>query len=257
MPLGYGRRSHIGKSPDVYYKLHKRSLFSPDLEQAEYGLCLAVSIVVGIAHSTNDINKYNYLTYKGNYSELIHEAKMLCYNANVNLQFGGSVNEIIQFQQYLGEEYRIVVYASRDGKEVFFKACHDTFKYTIHILFEEAHYSLILSPTAVFATAYFCGYCCIGYTTKFGHKRCRVRCNKCLQSPPCQTIVSMKCNSCKREFPNATCLENHILQGICDKIKMCQQCCMSYVVKKNSEHVCGQKYCKVQGENHLKVIPSC
>lgn len=89
------------------------------------------------------------------------------------------MNEIIRLQNFLGIDYRIVVYASRDGKVILFKACHEGFKHTINILFDENHYSLILSPTAVFATAYFCKYCCIGYTSKLGHSRCWIRCNKC------------------------------------------------------------------------------
>lgn len=88
IPVGYGRRSHIGKSSDKYYKLHKRSMFSPNLRTEDYGLCLAVSIVVGIAHLTDDINRYNYLTYSGNYDELIQEARNLCSNAHVNLKWG-------------------------------------------------------------------------------------------------------------------------------------------------------------------------
>lgn len=78
--VGYGRSSHIGKSSDRYYKLHKRSIFSLNLKAEDYGLCLAVSIVA--AHLYDDVNRYNYLTYSGNYSALeIQEAKALCFNA--------------------------------------------------------------------------------------------------------------------------------------------------------------------------------
>lgn len=112
--------------------MHKKSLFSPNLQPTEYGLCLAISIVAGMAHSTNDINRYNYyLTYNGNYNELISEARSLCNNANVDLTHGGGVDEIIKFQQYLGYEYRIVVFASRDGNEILFKACHDDYKWIL------------------------------------------------------------------------------------------------------------------------------
>lgn len=89
-------------------------MFSPDLTTEDNGLCLAVAVVVDIAHSANDVNRYNFLTYTGNYSELIQEAKTICSKANGNLQNGGSIDEIIQFQQYLGQEYRLIVYASRD-----------------------------------------------------------------------------------------------------------------------------------------------
>lgn len=231
VPIGYGR-SHIGKSSERYYKLHKRSIFSPNLQTEDYGLCLAASITVAIAHVTGDAKKYHYLTYAGHYSILIQEARSLCTDANVNLENGGGIDEIIKFQQYLGGEYRIVVYASRDGKVIFFKSCHSTYKYTINLLFDEAHFSFVLSPTAAFSTAYFCGYCCVGYTTRLGHARCRVKCNKCCQSPPCTNDARVKCNTCKREFFNAACLQNHVFHGICQKFKMCEECYVTYVVKK-------------------------
>lgn len=56
IPVGYGRSSHIGKTTDKYYKIHKRSIFSPNLRHEDHGLCLAVSIVVGIAHEVTLVN---------------------------------------------------------------------------------------------------------------------------------------------------------------------------------------------------------
>lgn len=79
--------------------------------------------------------------------------------------------------------------------------------------------------------------------------RSRVKCNKCFQSTPCVNVVLIKCDSCKREFFNATCLQNHILHKICERIKLCQVCCQTYTVKKNSIHTCGLKYCKVCKED--------
>lgn len=231
IPVGYGRRSHIGKSSDKYYKLHERSIFSPNSKKNDFGMCLAVTVLVGIAHSNKDINRYNYLTYSPNYNELIRESRDLCFNACVDLSQGGGVDEIIQFQQYLGAEYRIVVFGSLDGKEIIFKACHDEYKYQINILLDDDHYSLILSPTAVFAVAYFCGHCCIGYTAKLGHKRCRVKCNSCFQSPPCAKISLMKCSLCNREFVNANCFQNHIRNKLCEKYKVCLKCYTVYSEK--------------------------
>lgn len=71
IPVGYGNRSHIGKSSDRYFKLHKKSIFSPNLRDEDYCLCLAVSIIVAIAHSIGNLSKYYYLTYAGHYNELI------------------------------------------------------------------------------------------------------------------------------------------------------------------------------------------
>lgn len=201
------------KSSDKYYKIHKRSMFSPVFKSEDNGLCLAVAIVFGIAHSNNDVNRYTFLTYYQNYEDLVQEVRTLSLRANVDLKHGGSIDQIIQFQQFLGAEYRIIVYGSRDGKVIHFKACHDEFKYSINMLLNENHFSLVLCLTAVFATSYFCKFCCVGYSKKLEHSRCRAKCNKCFQSPPCKTIVMIKCNSCKRDFGNATCLLNHISHG--------------------------------------------
>lgn len=38
IPIGFGRRTHIGKSRDEYFKIHSRSIISPELESDHYGL---------------------------------------------------------------------------------------------------------------------------------------------------------------------------------------------------------------------------
>lgn len=129
-------------------------------------------------------------------------------------------------------EYRKVVYTSRGGKEIFFKACHDNYNYTLNLLVEKSHYNFVLSATVAFSTAYFSGYCCIGYSSKLGH----------IQSPPCRNNAAIKCSSCQREFANANCFQNNVLRRICEKFKICQKCYTTYVVKKNTDHICGLKY---------------
>lgn len=93
-----------------------RGLYFILLQHEDHRLCLDISFFAGISHSTNDINRYNHLTYAGNYNDIICQAKTLCAGAGVNLQHGGSIHEIIQFQQYLEHEYRIVIYAISDEK---------------------------------------------------------------------------------------------------------------------------------------------
>lgn len=61
VPVGYGRRSHVGKSTVEYFKLHKSSNFNPKLESDHNTMCLAVCIVVGRAYAT-DLNQYNFFT---------------------------------------------------------------------------------------------------------------------------------------------------------------------------------------------------
>ena len=95
IPVGYGRRSHVGKSTSDYFKLHKSSIFNPVLKSEHNTLCLAVSIVVARAYSM-DINQFNFLTYFRNYDDLIDTAETLCNDADVNLANGGGIDEIIK-----------------------------------------------------------------------------------------------------------------------------------------------------------------
>lgn len=52
VPVGYGRRTYIGKSTHDYFNLHQKSIFNPLLNDNDNHLCLAVSIVVAMAHSS-------------------------------------------------------------------------------------------------------------------------------------------------------------------------------------------------------------
>lgn len=243
MPVGYGRRNHVGKTTAEYFRLHKSSIFNPDLKGEHNTMCLAVGIVIAQAYAV-DINQFNFLTYFRNYDDMIDASKILCQNANVDLSNGGGIDEIIQFQNYLGCDYRITVFASRDGKSIYFKSVHTNYKYTINLLLDCEHYSVILKPTAAFATAYFCEHCSICYSARFGHKKCVVKCNSCLRTPPCVKEIEINCKTCSRIFVSPRCYHNHIRSDLCSKLRLCPNCSVGYTVKKNSVHVCGQSYCK-------------
>lgn len=247
LPVGYGRRSHVGKTSDENFKLHKSSIFNPILESQHNTLCLAVSIVVARAYKT-DINQFNFFTYSRNYSDLIDASKELCQNADVDLTNGGSIDEIIKFQNFLGCDFRITVFSSRDGKSVYFKSCHTNYIHTINLLLDYEHYSAILKPLAAFATPYFCDHCSACYATKYGHKKCIIKCNSCLSTPPCLKDIDIKCDECNRTFVSARCYHNHIQKtiyakhNVCSRINHCLECSTSYMVK-SKMHICGESYC--------------
>lgn len=248
VPVGFGRRTHVGKTTNEYFKLHKSTIFNPELKPVDNTLCLAAAIVVAQAYAT-DVNKYNFLTYARNYDELIEAAKRLCHEAEVDLTNGGSIDEIIQFQDFLGCDYRITVFSSRDGKSVYFKSCHTNYIHTINLLLDYEHYCVILKPTAAFATSYFCDHCSKCYETQYGHKKCVIKCNSCLYTPPCAKDIDIKCTDCNRTFVSARCFHNHIRKSVyaktnvCSRIRLCSHCSTSYMVKK-AVHVCGQSYCR-------------
>lgn len=72
--MGFGRRSHIGKLSEAYYRMHKR--YEPELKLEHNTMCLAVAIVIARAYAL-DINLCNFLTYKTNYDDLITTARDL------------------------------------------------------------------------------------------------------------------------------------------------------------------------------------
>lgn len=245
IPVGFGRRRHVGKTRDSYFKIHKRSIFLPKLKEIHYGLCLPVSIVIAKAYVSGDVNRYNYITYNGNYNELINEAQQLTNDACVDLTAGSGIDEIIKFQNFLGMTYRITVFLSRDGKKIYFKSCHNTYKHTINLLLDDGHYSVILNPTGAFAASYFCSHCSTTYEAKFGHKNCPLKCNSCFCKPQCVKIIPSKCNDCQRIFVSTECFSKHITHGICTSFKICGNCSVPYTVKKSDPHVCGSTYCKI------------
>lgn len=106
IPIGYGRRYHVGKTTTDFFKMHKTTIFNPELKDKDSTLCLAVAILIAKAYAT-DINQYNFYTYCRNYDDLIDASKLLCQNANVNLTNGGGIDEIILFQNFLGSDYCI------------------------------------------------------------------------------------------------------------------------------------------------------
>lgn len=150
IPKGFGRRSHIGKTNDNYFKIHKRSFFFRSSKKLSASI-LPVFIVIAVAYVSDDINRYNYITYSGNYNDLINEAEKLANDANVRLPGGCGIVKIIKFQNHLGMDYRITVFLSRDGKIIYFKSFHTEYKFTINLLLDGVHYSVILNPSTAFA----------------------------------------------------------------------------------------------------------
>lgn len=244
IPVGFGRRTHIGKTRDKFFKIHKRSIFQPELKEIHYGLCLPVSIVIAMAYVSDDINRYNFITYRGNYDDMISEAIKLSADANVPAG-GCGIDEIIKFQNHLGMDYRITVFLSRDGRTIYFKSCHTSYKFVINLLLDDGHYSVILNPAGAFAASYFCGHCSTVYATKFGHKTCPLKCSSCFCQPACVKIFSSKCNDCNRLFVSTECFAKHLAHGICSVFKICTECSAPYAVKKRDKHECGLTYCKI------------
>lgn len=244
IPTGGMRVMNIGKTKDRYYSIHRRSIYSPKISPEDGQICLAVAIVIGKSLVDNNINEYNKLIYPPNHSDLITEGYRLCLMANVDLNRGGGHDEIVQFQEYLKNEYNLTVYASRDGATVYFKSPYSN-KKVISLLLDNNHYSVIKSLTAAFACSYFCAYCAQPYTQRHLHTKCVFRCNHCFEQPPCEHAIEMHCSECNRTFINPKCFQNHIDKKICLNVRICTKCLIRHKYDKKNPHVCGIKYCSI------------
>lgn len=246
VPVGYGRRTFVGKSLNDYMRIHKFTVLSPKLWAQHNNICLPVAIFLGMLYANGDVdqNKLNYFTYSQNYDEMIENAKRIADQANVDYQNGCSIDEILKFEEYLKFEYNLTVYNSRNGKSVYRKSKYTNKKH-INLLLESEHYILIKSLTAAFSSAYFCEYCAEPYNTRFQHKSCPFKCDRCFRSPPCVKAADITCFDCNRVFVNANCFQFHVKTNICNKIKNCLRCCSNYSVdkKKKYRHICDTKYC--------------
>lgn len=106
--FGYGRSYRLeGCTTDSFTKTHKR--------------CLAYALVLGIAHVENNKNEFIRLTYPPNADSFTREALELCNKANVDLSYGGGIEELRQFQNYFQDKYNIIVSKVRKGRSLFFR----------------------------------------------------------------------------------------------------------------------------------------
>lgn len=246
IPTGNGRRVCIGKSSVDYYKIHRNSIFNPNIKPEDGNICLSVAILIGKVYADGDIsqNLFNYLIYPPNHSDMINEARLFASEAGVSLENGGCIDEIVKFQYHLRNEYNLTVYSSRDGRNVYYKSPYKNNKH-INLLLDNGHFSVIKSLTAAFASSYFCNYCAEPYSTRMNHKNCPFKCNRCYESPPCENALHINCPDCNRTFVNARCFQNHLKNNICLKVRICLKCTKCYSYDKKKKHVCGIKYCYI------------
>ena len=170
---------------------------------------------------------------RGKNSQQLKQAKKLQEEAGVS-EGPCSLEEIEQFQDYLGPQgYRIIVAeAARAG--VIFKG--DAFQEAEKIIalvksqYQDkngdlkGHYGGLYSIPAFMNRSCFCDHCCKGYNTEdSAHHNCQAQnCPACKQSTsigedPCSDFTfwskpDRSCKTCRREFYGETCFANHLIQ---------------------------------------------
>lgn len=244
VPIGFGRRTNIGKSFEDFYKVHRKSIYLPNITAEDGNICLAVAVLLGKIYADGEINQnlYNSLVYPQNHDDLVNQSNKLAQDAGVNLVDGGGLDEIMKFQEYLSNEYNLTVYSSRDGRSVYYKSPYKNRK-NINLLLDNNHFSLIKSLTAAFASSYFCSYCAEPYSTRLAHRNCPFKCERCLESPPCETLDNVNCSECNRIFLNQQCFNNHLENKVCLNIRHCTDCTKTFSYSEKRPHVCGSAYC--------------
>ncbi|CAH0562743.1 unnamed protein product [Brassicogethes aeneus] len=233
LPTGRGRVSLKGAT----YEEFCRRKYGIVTVNNDDNYCLAYAIALGIAHRS-DITDFKKL--KANPDLLKQRGRELSRACNVNLSNGGNLEDIKCFQDYLKNDFTLVVYNNRRGSETYFKGEPKDTRKTINLILEDNHYNLILSLTAAFSTSYFCEPCQKRYGSREKHVKCPYACPNCHSSPPCGSdIEEITCKDCKRTFRGIACLNMH-KEKLCSKLHRCLSCLNSYWTK--DKHNCG--YCR-------------
>ena len=133
-------------------------------------------------------------------------------------QDGCNLNEVLKFQVYFAEKATaIIVYAFStfakgadplyDGSKLVLEKA-ERIDHKLYILFYETsrHFQPILNLVGASGCHGFCEACNKGYTSIENH-RCKAKCGKCFQLPPCEStgIDIVKCPECSREFFGDSC----------------------------------------------------
>ena len=109
--------------------------------------------------------------------------RQLLETTGINLDQGGGIRELIQFQEHF-QEYRIVVFSGLNCEYIYFDGQVESEK-RINLLYDESelHYHVIINITGAMAKQYVCKGCnsgCVGGVTH----NCEQTCSDCMSVPP-------------------------------------------------------------------------
>jgi len=151
-------------------------------------------------------------------------------------------------------DYTITAYTyGTKGRDQIFRGEGDPKR--INLLYSNNHFNVITSLTSAFVCKMFCEECHVPFDHKEEH-RCGGTCVGCRQSPACKKDVIVKCGDCGRRMRSQTCFANHKGNGICSKIRQCDNCLK--IVQSGRTHTCGEIFCRVcskhQPQGHMCYI---
>lgn len=210
-------------------------------------LCCARALVTGIARHEG---KKPYDRVRRGQKLQKNKAVLLHRNAGVPPGACG-IPELKKFQDYLKDDYRIIVcYAGRGFNAEPFAPPGKPEIYLLHI---NDHYHLITTLAGFLTSSYVCKYCLRGYDHEGKHK-CRENpgyCTSCRQQD-CDDHLHPKedatihCEECNLWFKGPTCFRNHKTftiagqkrkeNSVCETVQACKQCGKHLKNKKEIQH---------------------
>jgi len=217
--------------------------------------CCACALALAIARLEESVKNFKALRQSQRKQEV--EAKKLHFYAGVPEGPCG-IAELQQFQEYLKDQYRIIVCYAGCGFKC--EAFAEPGKPEIYLLHVDEHYHLITSMAGFLNMSYFCSKCLKGYDHEGKHK-CEKNpdfCTACRQQN-CLDHLNPKeepihCKECNLMFKGPTCFANHKTftvaghecegKTVCDTVKACRQC--NKFLKNTKEiqyHRCGHLRC--------------
>jgi len=223
-------------------------------------LCLARSIVVGIAKSDVDaaadaggsahkeaVNRYKGLQ-NSKRGRQTSAAQKLQQDAGFELDYTPAFTDIPAFEREVNA--RVVVFGRGSGTKPLY-AGDETRQRSVYLLYVSdpldgkavGHFHTITKVNCIFSNTSFCHKCLKAYDKRYVHKECG-QCSAC-RSDDCPVINVEKhcCSKCNRFIHSRECSRQHQEKGICDQSHKCLKCAVFY--RPGEEHECGTRKCGV------------
>jgi len=150
MPVGFGRVKTMGRPLSVMAHV-KHSIINVTAESN----CLAHALIIGIARLTKDPN---YKAYRQG-RKILPEVQHLLQTTGINLENGGGIRKIQQFQDHF-TEYKIVVYGGLHCSDILFEGRVTSAK-RVNLLYDEInrHFHEITNLTGAMSKQFICEGC--------------------------------------------------------------------------------------------------
>ncbi|XP_055684231.1 uncharacterized protein LOC129790651 [Lutzomyia longipalpis] len=217
--------------------------------------CLPIALLLGMLLWNDDKDEMAKLikSYKRYPSKLNRKAdelvkKIALCKYREDGKYG--IDLIYAFDKKYSNEFRVTVYSNLSdfrSHEYKSRRTETNLKKPINIFYDKTneHYFCISNLPGFFNFRNHCLTC----DSLYHHTHtCSEKCKYCQQNPPCPNVKTMiECSSCNRRFKGQICFNNHNISRVCEKLKMCRNCYLTFDASK--EHDCDKRKCDICGQN--------